>query len=249
MKQAGNTIFITGGASGIGLGLAEAFHKQGNRVILGGRRQEALDRATDANPGMEGVVMDTANLVSIRAGAAAVTKRYPDLNVVVNNAGVQRVFDFAAAIPDDTAMTEEIETNINGVVRVTAAFLDHLKAKSSATLINISSGLAFVPLARYPIYCATKAFVHSFSLSLREQLKSTGVRVVELAPPWVNTNLDARHRIAHAGMNPMPLFDFIAAAMDEIASGKDELNVAGAKFLYGAGVSDQFASMFHQMNG
>jgi len=248
MNLKGNTIFITGGGSGIGLGLAEAFYKLGNRVIIGGRRREVLDRAAAANHGMETIVLDTTDPASVRAAAEETIRNHRDLNVVINNAGVQRVFDFAAAVPSEAAMHEEIETNINGVLRVTTAFLPHLQSKPAATLINISSGLAFVPLARYPIYCATKAFVHSFTMSLRHQLKNTSVRVVELAPPWVATDLDAMHRTSHGEAGPMPLPEFIQAAMEELSSDADELKVAGAKFLYSAGIGNRLTATFDQIN-
>ena len=248
MNLKDNTVLITGGSSGIGQGLAEAFHKLGNRVILGGRRQNALEQVTAANPGMDWVAIDTSSASSIEAAAAQVLAKYPDLNVVINNAGIQRVFDFATAIPTDEELSVEIDTNIKGVIRMTAAFLPHLKTRPSAALINVSSGLAFLPIARFPIYCATKAFVHSFTMSLRHQLKGTSVRVIELAPPWVKTNLDALHPASHEGMQAMPLAEFTAAAIAELESDEDELKVAGAKFLYGAGVSERAAAVFDQLN-
>ena len=251
MKMQGNTILITGGGSGIGRGLAEAFHKLGNKVIIAGRREAVLQATAAANPGMEYEVLGTSNAESIRNAAAKVVSRFPELNVVVNNAGVQKVIDFASeAGYDDAAAQEEINTNINGVLRMTAAFLPHLKTQADAAIVNLSSGLAFVPIARYPIYCATKAFVHSFSMSLRLQLAEAGVQVVELAPPWVATELDAAHTTptVHEGMSPMPLADFIAAAMEELASGGDELKVAGAKFLYAGGVSEKQAATFEMIN-
>lgn len=251
MKLEGNTLLITGGGSGIGRGLAEAFHKLGNKVIIGGRREAVLRNTAAANAGMEFVVLDTTDPESIRAAALHVTARFPELNVVVNNAGVQRVLDFASDEPiNEKAAAEEIETNIYGVLRVTQAFLPHLKTRQSSTIINISSGLAFVPLAMYPVYCATKAFVHSFSMSLRHQLESTSVNVIELAPPWVATELDATHAkpTFHDGMRPMPLPDFIAAAMEELKSNGQELPVAGAKFLYSSGISERAAAVFEQIN-
>jgi uncharacterized oxidoreductase len=251
MKLEGNTVLITGGGSGIGRGLAEAFHKRGNQVIIAGRRREVLERTAAANRGMGVVVMDTTKPDTIRDAAAAAIRRYPALNVVINNAGVQRVVDFAAETPpDETAIREEIETNIYGVLRVIAAFLPHLKSKTESTIVNISSGLAFLPIARFPVYCATKAYLHSFTMSLRHQLRNTSVKVVELAPPWVKTDLDAAHGgpTEHEGMSPMPLADFILAAMLELSSDAEELPVAGAKFLYNAGVSNQAAAIFEQIN-
>jgi uncharacterized oxidoreductase len=251
MNLQGNTVFITGGGSGIGRGLAEAFSKLGNKVIIAGRRSQVLEQTSAANPGMEFVTLDTSKPETIRAVADEVIRKYSDLNVVINNAGVQRVLDFAAdAPPEESEMRDEVDTNIYGVLRVTTAFLPHLRSKPSATIINISSGLAFVPIARFPVYCATKAFVHSFSVSLRHQLRNTNVRVVELAPPWVKTDLDAQHptRTVHEGMSPLPLPDFIAAAMQELSSNAEELPVAGAKFLHSAGVGERFAAVFEQIN-
>jgi uncharacterized oxidoreductase len=253
MKTTGNTILITGGGSGIGRGLAEAFHKLGNTIILAGRRESVLRDTATANPGMEYITLDTSNLASITGAAAELKSRFPKLNVVINNAGMQSVLDFAAdsdAAYDDAALNAEIETNIRGVLRMTTAFLPQLKQQSSSTIVNLSSGLAFVPMARYPVYCATKAFVHSFTMSLRYQLQDTPVSVIELIPPWVKTDLDSAHATptANEGMSPMPLEAFIAAAMEELGSNESELKVAGAKFLYAGGISDKLYPTFEQIN-
>jgi uncharacterized oxidoreductase len=245
MRTTGNTILITGGGSGIGRGLAEAFHKLGNRVIVAGRRREVLEET-----GLDFVMLDTRDRSSIASAAKEVTGRFSDLNVVINNAGVQRSNDFSESV-DEAAIAEEIGTNIMGVLGMTAAFLPHLKSKASATIINVSSGLAFVPMARFPVYCATKAFVHSFTVSLRHQLRDTSVRVIELAPPWVATDLGSGHStfVAEPGRGPMPLGAFIDAAMQDLASDREELAVAGAKFLYSAGVGEKAGEVFGQMNG
>jgi uncharacterized oxidoreductase len=239
----GNTIFITGGGSGIGGGLARAFHDLGNHVIVGGRRREVLEKT-----GLDFVVLDTRDRASIAVAASEVISRFPDLNVVINNAGVQRQHDFTGAV-DESAIEDEIRTNIVGVIGITTAFLPHLKGRDS-TIVNVSSGLAFVPMARFPVYCATKAFVHSFTMSLRHQLRGTTVRVIELAPPWVESDLGAGHATLTAtpGRGPMPLNAFISAAMQDLASDREELAVAGAKFLYGAGVGAKSAEVFGQMN-
>ncbi len=251
MKITGNTMLITGGGSGIGRGLAEAFHKLGNTVIIAGRREGVLRETAMANPGMEFITLDTSSAKSVEKAGAELAGRFPKLNVVINNAGVQRVHDFGKEGGyEEGAAEEEIETNIKGVLRMAVAFLPLLKRQASSVIVNVSSGLAFVPMARYPVYCATKAFVHSFSMSLRHQLKGTSVQVVELAPPWVKTELDASHTAptAHEGMSPMPLDEFIAAAMTELASNEVELKVAGAKFLYGGGISDRLYGTFEQIN-
>ncbi len=253
MKITGNTILITGGGSGIGRGLAEAFHKLGNTIIIAGRRESVLRETAAANPGMEFVTLDTANLESITKAAAELRDRFPALNVVINNAGMQSVLDFSKpgdAAFDDDALSAEVQTNIMGVLRMTTALLPQLQKQPSATLINVSSGLAFVPMARFPVYCATKAFVHSFTMSLRSQLSGSNVSVIELAPPWVKTDLDATHDAPSVleGMSPMPLDAFIQAAMQELASDEMELRVAGAKFLYGGGISDKLYATFEQIN-
>jgi uncharacterized oxidoreductase len=190
MRMHSNTIFITGGSSGIGKGLAEEFHKLGNQVIIGARRRVALERICSANRGMRHVGLDLTDPASIRLAASALTAEWPNLNCLINNAGVQRRYDFSTVEGlDEQGTLEEINTNVLGVIRVTAAFTHHLRKQAAATIVNVSSGLAFVPLARYPVYCAAKAAVHSFSLSLRHQLKDSGVKVVELVPPYVATEL------------------------------------------------------------
>lgn len=251
MNMTGNTILITGGGSGIGRGLAEAFGKLGNTVIIAGRRESILRETAAGNPGMEFIALDTSKHHSINAAASELVSRFPKLNVVINNAGMQSVIDFSEDINfDDELIHQEVETNISGVLRMTTAFLPHLKRQPSATLINVTSGLAFVPMARFPIYCATKAFVHSFTMSLRHQLRDTSVRVLELAPPWVKTDLDATHpeRTLPADRAPMPLNEFIAAAMQDLATDQVELKVAGAKFFYSAGIGDRLYPTFEQIN-
>jgi uncharacterized oxidoreductase len=245
MRTTGNTILITGGGSGIGGGLAQAFHKLGNRVIVAGRRRDVLEKT-----GLDYVVLDTQDRAAIATAASEITAKYPELNVVINNAGVQRQHDFSSAV-NETHIAEEIDTNINGILGMTAAFLPQLLKQPHAALINVSSGLAFVPMARFPVYCATKAFVHSFTVSLRHQLRKTNVKVIEIAPPWVATDLGAGHSTLEAapGRGPMPLDAFIEATMADLATDREELPVASAKFLHGAGVGEKFGDAFAQMNG
>jgi uncharacterized oxidoreductase len=249
MGNYSDTIFISGGGTGIGRGLAEAFHKLGNRVIVGGRRETVLKDVCAANPGMSHVVLDVADAASIRAAADAVLADYPDLNCVVNNAGLQRVHDFTAADGlNDAGFVEEIETNLLGLIRMCAAFVPHLSGRKEARLINISSGLAFVPMARTPVYCATKAAVHSFCVSLRHQLRGSSVRVVELIPPWVDTDLDKGRR-RPAAPSPMPLDQFIAEVMAGLSTDADEVAVGDAKSLYAAGgPGEAFMRAFSRLN-
>jgi uncharacterized oxidoreductase len=211
MQLTGNTILITGGGSGIGQGLAEAFQALGNTVIIAGRRQKALDATTAANPGMRSVQLDIDNAEAIRTFGAKMAKEYPALNVVIHNAGIMRPENLLAQ-PEDLAGAEAIiTTNLLGPIRLTAALLPQLKKQPAATIMTVTSGLAYLPLAMTPTYCATKAAIHSYSLTLRYQLKGTKVEVLELVPPYVQTELmgDAQATDPRA----MPLKEYIAETM------------------------------------
>jgi uncharacterized oxidoreductase len=189
MNLTGNTILITGGGSGIGRGLAEQLQKLGNQVIIAGRRQSALDQTTAANPGMKALQLDIESPAAIKAFAAQVTAEFPSLNVLVNNAGIMRVEKLLSQQPDLADAEAIVTTNLLGPIRLTAALLPHLESLPQATIINVSSGLAFLPLALTPTYCATKAAIHSYTQSLRYQLRSTKIEVLELIPPYVATDL------------------------------------------------------------
>jgi uncharacterized oxidoreductase len=246
MKMHSNTMFITGGGSGIGKGLAEAFHKLGNKVIIAGRREDVLKNTCAANPGMSYTVLDVAKSASMRQVAESVTSEFPALNCVINNAGIQKYVDFSGKKPpDEKAMQEEIDTNLLGTIRGCAAFLPHLRSKEEATIINVSSGLALVPMSIFPVYCATKAAVHSFCMSLRHQLRDTKVKVIELIPPYVATDLGGPQPPRSGAPTPMPLSEFIAAAIEELTSGADEVAVGPAKTFLAAhaGVKAAFAGM------
>jgi uncharacterized oxidoreductase len=235
MKMQGNTILITGGTSGIGKGLAEAFHRLGNHVIITGRREERLRSICNENPGMRNSFMDVADPANVRDTARKIREEFPSLNCVFNNAGIQKKHDFASDKPiDDAAMLAEIETNLLGLIRVSIEFLPHLKNQQNAILLNVSSGLAFVPIAVFPVYCATKAAVHSFSVSLRQQLRNSGVKVIELIPPYVATELGGPSKAPTGALRQMPLETFITETMNELAGDADEIAIGGAKNLFAA---------------
>jgi len=229
MKLSGNTIFITGGGSGIGRGLAEALHKAGNQVIISGRRKGHLDATTAANPGMVSVEMDVTDPASIAAVAKQLTRDYPTLNVLVNNAGIMLIDDASTTI-DETLMLSTVSTNLLGPIRVTSAFVEHLKKQPDATVFNVSSVLGFVPLAVSAVYSATKGAMHSYSQSLRWRLQGTSVKVREIVPPWVQTDLLDSNDEPRA----MPLAPFIAETMALMTTEENELVVDAARPLRAA---------------
>ncbi|HEV7260896.1 MAG TPA: SDR family oxidoreductase [Bosea sp. (in: a-proteobacteria)] len=240
MNISGNTILITGGGSGIGRALAEALHAKGNTVIIAGRRESVLDEVTEANPGMRSMLLDIQDKADIAAFAKEVAERFPALNVVINNAGIMRPeqqIDLATA-------EETIATNLLGPIRLTAALLPHLLARPRASVVTVSSGLAFVPLAATPTYSATKAAIHSWSMSLRQQLKATSVEVIEIAPPYVQTELLGPQQAVDP--DAMPLADFIAEVMAilEAAPESGEVIVERCKPLRFAAENGNLAQMF-----
>lgn len=250
MQTSGNTILITGGTSGIGRALAEAFHHLGNQVIVAGRRRELLDEVTTANPGMRCSEVDVADLGGLDAFAERILRTHPSLNVLINNAGIMKPENLKEGC--DFPVAEAIvTTNLLGPLRLTTALLPHLKQQSHAAVMNVSSGLAFLPLAMTPTYCATKAAIHSWTQSLRWQLRGTSVEVLELIPPYVQTDLmGARQR---QDPRAMPLADFIAEVMQILHTQPEaeEICVERVRPLRYAGGLDpaKYDEVFRGLNG
>jgi uncharacterized oxidoreductase len=242
----GNTILITGGGSGIGGALAEAFHALGNQVVIAGRRKQVLDQTAGANPGMQSVVLDIENGAAIPHFAAQLAKDYPHLNAVIHCAGIMRPENLkGGGLADAEAI---ITTNLLGPIRLTAALLPLLLAQPRATVITISSGLAFVPMAITPTYCATKAAIHSYTQSLRFQLRDTAVQVVELIPPYVQTELMGAGQAADPRAMPLP--EYIAETMNLLKTSPEatEICVERVKPLRFAERNGNYDAFFKNFN-
>jgi len=246
MQMSGNTILITGGGSGIGRGLAEAFHAAGNLVIIAGRRKQVLDETTAANPGMKSAVLDIENADAIRRFASQLAKDFPRLNVVIHNAGIMRPENLKGDAVTDAEAT--VTTNLLGPIRLTAALLPLLLAQPKPVVMTVSSGLAFVPFAMAPTYCATKAAIHSYTQSLRYQLRDTPIQVIEIVPPYVQTELMGTRQANDP--RAMPLTEFIAETMSILKNSPEanEICVERVKPLRFAERGEDYESFFKNFN-
>ncbi len=247
MRISGNTIFIPGATSGIGLALAERLHEAGNTVIVGGRRRELLDEIAAQHPGIDTVRIDTTDAASIRAAASEVIARHPHLNVLVTMAGIMRLEDWTTSAGFLESAEDTVTTNILGPIRLIGAFIEQLRRQPDATIMTVSSGLAFAPLRVTPSYNASKAAIHMLSESLRLQLAGTSVRVVELEPPSVATDLLPGQR---GSAFAMPLDDFADEVMRILRDDPDvtEVQVERVKFLrYGEARGD-YATVVATLN-
>jgi uncharacterized oxidoreductase len=226
MNLTGNTIFITGGGSGIGRGLAEALHRLGNRVIISGRRKGHLEATTKANPGMQSVELNVEDPASIASVSRRLVADYPKLNVLINNAGIMQVDD-AAGVIDDAVLTSTVTTNLLGPIRLTSALIEHLKKQEKAAVIYNTSVLGYVPFALTAVYSSTKAALHTYALSQRYKLRGTSVSVLEIVPPWVQTDLMNSNEEPRA----MPLKEFIDETIKVLGTDAEEILVERAKLL------------------
>ncbi|WLH15471.1 SDR family oxidoreductase [Pseudomonas hefeiensis] len=246
MNSTGNTILVTGSTSGIGLGLALRLHKAGNKVIIAGRRKDLLDKIESEHPGIESVLLDICDPTSIQRTSEALAISHPNLNVLINNAGVMHWEDLTD--PQNLSTAEDIvTTNLLGTIRMTYAFTPQLIKQPRATIINVSSALAFVPLPATPTYSATKAAVHSFTQSLRVQLEASSIEVIELAPPGVRTTLLGQENDEHA----MPLEEFLNEIFEllKISPTPQELVVERAKPLRFAEASGSHSEVLKMLAG
>ncbi len=246
MKMTGNTILITGGGSGIGRALAESFHALGNQVIIAGRRKQVLDEVTAANSGMKSATLNIEDASAIRSFATQVAKDYPALNVLINNAGIMRLENLLAQPGDLAGAESTITTNLLGPIRLTSALLPVLQKQPHSAIVNVSSGLAFVPLTLTPTYCATKAAIHSYTQSLRFQLKGSTTDVLELIPPYVQTDL----MDGASDPRAMPLKEFIAEVMQILKTQPDatEICVERVKPLRFAAEGGHYDQVFNGLN-
>lgn len=246
MQMTGNTILITGGASGIGRALAQRFHALGNTVIIAGRREALLEEVVAANPGIKYAVLDIENAAAIQRFAQQIILEYPSLNAVVHNAGIMKTENLSDGKLVDAEAT--IATNLLGPIRLNAALIQHLESQPQATIMTVSSGLAFLTLSLNPTYCATKAAIHSYTQSLRYQLKDSNVQVLELIPPYVQTELTGARQAndPHA----MPLEDFISEVMQLLETHPEatEICVERVKPLRFAAENGDYDGFFKQMN-
>jgi uncharacterized oxidoreductase len=246
MKLTGNTMLITGGGSGIGRGLAEAFQAKGNQVVIAGRRKKLLDETVAANPGMKAAALDIGNSEAISTFGEKLKRDYPALNIVIHNAGIMNLENLKeGAVADAEAI---VATNLLGPIRLNAVLLPFLLKQQNPVIMTVSSGLAFVPLATTPAYCATKAAIHSYTQSLRYQLKDTAAQVLELIPPYVQTELLGARQASDP--NAMPLADFISETMSilENSPNSTEICVERVKPLRFAEASGQYDAFFKNFN-
>jgi uncharacterized oxidoreductase len=219
MQISGNTVLITGGSTGIGYAMAESFLEAGSEVIICGRREERLLEAQRSRPGLHVKVCNVADEVDRRALLEWTTTNFGSLNILVNNAGIQRDIDFTKGIEAFLAGESEIKINLEAPIVLSGLFIPFLTGKEDAAIINVSSGLGFVPAGRMPVYSATKAGLHAFSMALRQQLIPLGIKVFEVVPPAVDTELNPEGRAKRPNFRvDLKSGEFVSAVMKDIAN-------------------------------
>ena len=215
MELSNRTVLVTGGSGGIGFGIAEVFHRSKSRVIVCGRDRDKLSGVEKKFPEIITLTCDVEDARQRKNLADEVLRRFPDLDILVNNAGIQRYIDLKKGYDELKSGEDEIAVNFVAVVELTALFIGHLIKRPSAAIINVSSGLGFMPMLNMPIYCATKAAVHTYSLVLRQQLEDTPVKVVEIVPPMVDTDLNKEGRDrAHLKFRGISLSEYIPTVIE-----------------------------------
>jgi uncharacterized oxidoreductase len=248
VRNSGNTVLITGGATGIGYALAEAFLEQGNEVIICSRREKRLLEAQKRHPDLRTRVCDVADAADRASLVDWVTSEFRELNIVVNNAGIQRDIDFTKGIAEFMAGANEITVNLEAPILLSGMLIPHIVGKQNAAIVNISSGLGFVPAARMPVYSATKAGLHAFSMALRHQLKALGIRVFEVVPPAVDTELNQDGRAKRGGFKvDLKPDELVAAVMKGFADDVFEIGYGTTEGSLKASREDLDKS-FQQMN-
>ncbi len=248
MELSGNTVLITGGGSGIGLAIAEAFSKEGSEVIICGRREERLHEVQRRHPEFRIKQCDVADPAERQGLVDWATARFGGLNILLNNAGVQRDIDFTHGIAEYLSGENEIAINLESPILLSGMFIPHLTGKKGAAIINVTSGLGFIPAARVPVYSATKAAMHAFTMVLRHQLLKTGIKVFEIVPPAVDTELNSAGRARRPGFKiDLQPGEFVAAVMQglrndtpEIGYGMTETSIRASR--------DELDKAFQQMN-
>jgi uncharacterized oxidoreductase len=248
MRLSGNTVLITGGASGIGFAFAEAFVQEGNTVIICGRRASKLDEARTIHPEIHTRVCDISREMDRKALVDWAAANFPNLNILVNNAGIQRDIDFTHGIDDFLGGENEIRVNLEAPVILSGLFIPHLARNPGAAIINVSSGLGFIPAASMPVYSATKAGMHAFSMALRCQLSTVGIQVFEVVPPPVDTQLNPAGRAARGNYKPdLTPTTFVSAVMKGLESNVLEIGYGmSAGFIHASRA--ELDNSFNQMN-
>ncbi len=247
MKIEGNTVLITGGATGIGFALAKAFVENGNEVIICGRRKDKLKEAKNNLPKLNTIECDISKEYSREMLYKEITSNFNDINILINNAGIHKIIDFKKGMVDlFTSSEDEIDINLKAPIYLAFYFIPYFMNKNESAIINISSGLAFVPLASMPIYCATKAALHSWSVSLRYQLKDTSIKIFEVMPPIVDTDFykEDRDKIKNRSIPPTAVAEETLKALEQ---DEYEIPIGVAKSLRLVN-TDNFEQIFQERN-